>query len=322
MDVRQKFARAVSAVDMWLTDEEEAHRILWHKKPLSVFLLYVFIGFLWYWNWPITRATVGYAVAALAVAASTMAILGEMGGREKAAWIVLLFAFLFTEFHSIDVERRAQEDIQRETHAEQIGNFRKVGEGITQSMRLSQDHFKGTLSGLEENIKMITGGDSFAYLMTSGIDDSGANLVLLSQGKYPLYDIGFYVFDEKAMYAGTTFEECVIFKQAGIEMGRNPSAKNGEGMAQQLGHIRFKIPGDKQDMNVFFSARNGLWSQAWRWRKVNGQWYWATIVTGQFDSKRFPKGAILFRKVMKGFPKDELANDKTWQQDSKLPLAN
>lgn len=41
---------------------------------------------------------------------------GEMGGREKVFWAIVLFAFLLLQFHSFDVERKAKVDFERIAH--------------------------------------------------------------------------------------------------------------------------------------------------------------------------------------------------------------
>src|ERR1700726_2244905 len=111
---------------------ERMERSDWHKKPLGVFLLYLFIVSLAFLGFQTPPP--GEAVAALAVAAAIMALLGELRGIEKVAWILLLFGFLWVELTSIKVERKAQEDIQKEARAEQLQNFGAIGKGIQVSI--------------------------------------------------------------------------------------------------------------------------------------------------------------------------------------------
>ncbi|HET7106765.1 MAG TPA: hypothetical protein VFI38_08140 [Candidatus Acidoferrum sp.] len=114
-------------MDSWFfreaPDSESTDRSVWHKKPLSVFLLYCFIGLLVYWNWPPMSAPPGDAVAALAVAAAVMAVLGEMKGKEKVAWISLLFGFLSLELTSINTERKANEELRAFTRQQEQKQF-------------------------------------------------------------------------------------------------------------------------------------------------------------------------------------------------------
>jgi hypothetical protein len=88
---------------------DDLARRAWHKKPASIVLLYLFSALLWYWEWHIPSPGVG--VAAMAVAASLMSLSGEMEGREKLAWTILLFAFLFLEITSINQDRLKQSQI-------------------------------------------------------------------------------------------------------------------------------------------------------------------------------------------------------------------
>jgi hypothetical protein len=54
---------------------------------------------------------------------------------------------------------------------------------------------------------------------------------------------------------------------------------------------------DKRDSNVVFSARNGVYTQLLRPRRVQGKWRQATRVS--IDEK------VVFEKVDKGSPKEQ-----------------
>ncbi len=161
------FKKILFGLDSWLFQEEptDMDRVVWHKKPLSVFLLYGSICLLVFWNWPSRLSPPpGYAVTALAVAAAVMAVLGEMKGKEKVAWILLLFAFLGLELHSISVERMSQEEIQKQVRADQLRNFGEIGKGIQSSIEKSDRNFNAEMGKTNQVLKNITGGDSFAYV--------------------------------------------------------------------------------------------------------------------------------------------------------------
>jgi hypothetical protein len=156
-------------LDSWLFQEtsgvENMDRTVWHKKPLSVFLLYLFVCLLAYWNWPSPISLPpGYAVTALAVVAAVMTVLGEMKGKEKVAWILVLFGFLWVELTSVKVERKAQEDIQKEARAEQLEHFGEIGSRIQASIEKSDTNFNLTMGKTNQVLRNITGGDSFAYV--------------------------------------------------------------------------------------------------------------------------------------------------------------
>jgi hypothetical protein len=59
--------------------------------------------------------------------------------------------------------------------------------------------------------------------------------------------------------------------------------------------------GNARDFNVFFSARNGFYTQLLRFRRVNGKWLSATSVT--FMAPAFQTNPAL-HKVDHGYPLD------------------
>ena len=95
----------------------------------------------------------------------------------------------------------------------------------------------------------------------------------------------------------------------------------GTTVARPLGSVTFKTPGPSQELNVFFSTRNGFWTELLRLRKIGDTWTSARIVTGSPDPQRFLKGAILFEQINKQFPLSELQNDSDWLGVEKLPRA-
>jgi hypothetical protein len=118
-----RFLRWDMQLRRFMRDPATARRV-WHKQPLSLILLYGFIMLLARWNLSYPFIPPGYAVTALGVAAAVMAVLGEMEGGEKTAWLLILLGFLLLELHSIKVEHDAQEENQRGARAEQLANFK------------------------------------------------------------------------------------------------------------------------------------------------------------------------------------------------------
>jgi hypothetical protein len=148
---------------------EKRAEIVWHKQPLAVLLIYIFTAFLFYWELHIPAP--GKAVAFLAVAAAVMSLSGEMGGKEKLAWVCLLFGFLDLESISIATERKASEIERSSARAQEAESFRGIGQGIEESIAEGQRQFTKTMqrsdtivAGIGNSIKTQTGGDSFAYI--------------------------------------------------------------------------------------------------------------------------------------------------------------
>ena len=105
----------------------------------------------------------------------------------------------------------------------------------------------------------IMGGDSFCYLYF-GVEDGF--LTLLSNGKYPMYDVKIRVVDLDKFETKNIFESGTSF-----DIGNIPS-----GVAMMVS--AWGLPKDKEKIryNVFISARNGFFSQEVRLAKVNGKW--------------------------------------------------
>lgn len=165
----------------------------------------------------------------------------------------------------------------------------------------------------QENISSVIGGNSFCYIAFDGILDTGASVVVVSQGKYPLYDVDVRIVDAQLLMNGKDSAEYNIATKVIGDLAQP--------VAMQIGSIPFKTSGDRQQLNIFFHGRNGFWQQLLRLRKVGGQWREASIVDETPDPKRFPKGAILMRRVDKQFPPEELLKDKDWENANKLPRA-
>jgi hypothetical protein len=312
---------------------DDAEHLVWHRKPLSVIALYIFIGFLVYWE--IFIPPPGEAVAALAVAAAAMSIRGDMRGKEKVAWMILFFAFLSLELTSIRTERKANEGVQAQVRWQEGEHFRGIGhdisEGLTNVVKQSNRQFKetaeqqskqftATMGGVGDAIKAQTGGDSFCYYGFTGISDSGVQLIAISEGKYALHGVGARIVDtvhwnaNLADISGSEYTHNI--GNVGMMLGGVKTSTAGPTI-----YIPFKTPGIKQDLNVFFSGINGMWTQLLRFRKVDGRWSAASIVYGALDVKRFPRGAILSRSVPKDFPAEEL-HSKDWEGVEKLPKAH
>ncbi|MEW5992867.1 MAG: hypothetical protein AB1744_00530, partial [Candidatus Zixiibacteriota bacterium] len=60
----------------------------------------------------------------------------------------------------------------------------------------------------------------------------------------------------------------------------------------------------RRDFNIFFSARNGLFTQLLRMRKVDGKWFYATKVQKQ--------DKVIFEKIDDKFPRNDIGEIE-WQ---------
>ena len=312
-----QWAALSAKVQSWFAYDEP--RRPWHDKPLNVFVLYLFIEILWYWE--VYIPSPGKAVAALGVAAALMTLREGMSGKEKLAWTVLLFGFLALELTSIDTERKATDEIRVVAREQEIKHFSDIAAGITASIDNSKNQFSTTmarsdhiLGGLDETLKAQTGGNSFCYYGTSAqrIYLNGVKLTPLAVGKYPLSGIQARIVDIR--YTQRTFDDTggTIVKTI-PDLGFLANAEDTT-LGPESIFVPFKDSEGKHDLNIFFDAKNGHWLQASRFRLINGRWTMATVVIGRFASR---KRKLLFKSVDPDFPREEL--DQSFRALEKMP---
>jgi hypothetical protein len=157
--------------------------------------------------------------------------------------------------------------------------------------------------GLAQNsILTTTGGDSYCYLVLASNFPPSIPLCI-HEGKYPLYDVKARVVDisrmERAMARGEKFVPNFTNDQ-GVVFGDVPL---GSVAVPGSTSIRFS-ENEFQSFNIFFSARNGLWSEALRLKKVNGNWVTAIQVSRESDDRRKGKfhKTVLYTVTPKEYP--------------------
>ncbi|MGH9341420.1 MAG: hypothetical protein ACRD1R_17995 [Acidobacteriota bacterium] len=140
----------------------------------------------------------------------------------------------------------------------------------------------------------LSGGESFCYLMLGslGRGTNAGQVTVIHQGKHPLYDVTARIVDLQAferVKSNLTFENLrntEIHRSYGLLIPGY--CKSGEIWNLGDGAIR--------GFNIFWTARNGGFSQLLRFRSVDDQWYHATKVE---------RGAILLEDIQPGYPRNE-----------------
>lgn len=124
------------------------------------------------------------------------------------------------------------------------------------------------MTGLQEAAKDMagwaTGGNSWAYLLPTNPTETGlSQLMTQAEGTYPLYDLKIRVVDLN------------IFRENPLE--GQTTYNFGELMAGLFHPIgpSVTLQGEESSLNIFFYARNGMWHQLLRGKKIDGNWKWA-----------------------------------------------
>ncbi len=152
----------------------------------------------------------------------------------------------------------------------------------------------------KDSLAAVTGGDSFCYMtLTARDNEDGPTAVVIQQGKYPLYDVAIRLADmriwEQAPPPGANAGQFIAAVAAEPKFHPGNMAVTSAAVVGRVPALR----GDMERFNVFFSARNGFWTQLIRLRKVAGVWTMATKVIRD-DGQ--PSEKLLFEKVDRGFP--------------------
>ncbi len=155
-------------------------------------------------------------------------------------------------------------------------------------------------------LSSITGGDSFCYLEIGSIaqtNDHGL-LVLVQQGKFPLYDLNIRIVDLDKF---DKIKENLSFeKLASIETRLNLGTLSPS-IAQMLGPISF--PGKTNlRFNIFAIARNGGTTQVLRMKLIDNKWVRANKVTRSFFKENSFTDEVVYEKIDKEYPRDLKGN--------------
>ncbi len=179
---------------------------------------------------------------------------------------------------------QSQSEKQLREKAEEIA--RKSDDLVTKSNEITELNKKISQS--------ITGGNSFAYLQPSYLSGGvfPESLMLIHQGEYPLYDISIRVVDLDEF-------ESELAKPKGsanlMTVGSNLNIGNLSPKTASFSGVAIKEKSIIR-INVFFTARNGTFSEQIRIAKVGNEYKVALQVSG-LDSTQ-----PLFEKIDEGYP--------------------
>ncbi len=150
----------------------------------------------------------------------------------------------------------------------------------------------------KEIVNLVTGGQSFCYLSIGSVnpDNNVGVLTVVHGGDHPIYDVNARIVDlqkfekikndltfDNWRSADTTIPIGNMIKKTASMIGKFPLGK-----------------ADERGFNIFFSARNGLFVQVLRMKKVATKWVSATKVERD--------GKVLFEKADTDYPKDKEGN--------------
>jgi hypothetical protein len=140
----------------------------------------------------------------------------------------------------------------------------------------------------------VTGGDSFAYMVFL-LQFDVPRLVLIHEGAYPLYDVSVRISDidktKDRKYSISDLENELHFNIGNV-------APHNSRML-----VPIPLSNDSLRWNIFFSARNGFFTEILRMRRINNKWKTALKVVTNGSNGEVAK--TLFEKVDPDYPVGE-----------------
>lgn len=174
-------------------------------------------------------------------------------------------------------------------------NFRTVEQRLE---KVSEDIAANTETMLDH----VMGGDSFPELFMSNIDNTNDSAIvgIGHHGRHPLYDIHARIvnLNEFNLLTGWKFvsglhEDRIV--EVNLLLPDSASIIGKWSLSAQ----------QKQGYNIFFTARNGSFTQEYRLAKVEGEWKSATRI------RRSGAEKLLYEQTDPTFPRSELG-DVDW----------
>jgi hypothetical protein len=258
------------------------------------------IGWL-FLNWLIVVSIIGAMLSLIGLIAEKRS---QSKGRKTFPYVLIFIGGILTILvATVTTLRQSAQQAETERKNSKILS-------LTQQLLTKSDEIAGLNRKIAEKSDEITklnrelmssviGGKSFCYLFPM-LKQGIPRFTLIHQGKYPLYDLTIRIVDldkfdelkEKAFSFESLFEDEIT-----VNVGN--FAPNS---AQILSQVQIR-PKETLRYNVFFSARNGFFTQILRIKKLGTEWKTAfkvTVVRPQENKER-----IIFEKIDEGYPRNE-----------------
>jgi hypothetical protein len=229
----------------------------------------VFLGLLLYfYQFP---PPPGYAVAWLAAAGVVMAVRAEhFTITEKVVWILIAAAFVIFEIRAIDKDHAEREELDAHIRWQDEFNRRQERRQFAELLRQGKELFNEERSSSRNTLAEMTGGDSFAYLELREMGSSDGNTLrgdLLQKGSYPVFNVQVTVTDID-LFSQLITQPGQEYKRAQTTYSV-PFVRRGT-FSTPLFTARVGPTVKSRSYGVFIVARNGVFTESLRLRRVEG----------------------------------------------------
>ncbi len=240
----------------------------------------------------------------------------------KEFWIPLLLSVVWVSYNIFGSDASDEWNVQKIVNvfgptffllSWLTGQFFRVKKQtrVEDSFGTMEARFKELLNEVEnktnEMIAHISGGNSFPYFQIGMIDNNTNTGVLMAihEGDHPLYDVNARIVDLQKFEQIKNNISLASMSHSDTNISVGNMIPSHASMVQP-----WKLENDlEQSYNVFFTARNGGFTQLLRFKKINGKWVSATKVTNR-------ENEVLHEKIDDNYPKDANGNI-CWEKPNK-----
>jgi len=280
-----------------------------HLDRVGLYLPSGLFVFFYGW-WFLFTVLPGYSVVALAFVAVVMTVRADHFSKaERVIWICLGAILMVAEVRVLYLDRVNSEHQQSTERAEQQDRFEKSIDAFTQVLnaeKLTLQQVVETNKVSKESLENITGGNSFLVierLWGNAIDPTGTQPMwqAYSRGTANLHSVSVSVVDldqlqgfAKAHPNGSSLSQAQsLYTNVSI----------GEFAAHSARFVSIPLLGAKRDgrISLIFSALNGMWTEFYMCREIDGNMETAIRVFRGGD----PKQHVVFTSISKNFPVDK-----------------
>ena len=107
----------------------------------------------------------GSGIAIVSVLVAAMSLQGEISQAQKALWMLIIGAFVVTEFRAIRKDRDEYAKAEASRRTEERDSFKRIADGVTGAIADSDRNFNTVMDKTNQVLANITGGNSFGFVV-------------------------------------------------------------------------------------------------------------------------------------------------------------
>jgi len=198
---------------------------------------------------------------------------GPFTSTEKCVWVLIAISLVVVELRAIESDRQKFSNEQTQIRKNENDKFAAILSQNQKDFSATIGKIETLLQASEEAINSTIGGDSYCRVEFEHMSPDQNKLTpwALNMGQFPLYGVSVRVVDVGSL--SSTNQQEAFFGSI-FSIGELPSS-----MATPIPTWSINLASHEDRLfNLFFSARNGLWTQQTKFHYFEGKWIWATRV--------------------------------------------